>query len=90
MFDILSHYWPHILAVLSIILGAIAAIHATMTKDEVRTALGWVGIIVLSPIVGAVVYGLAGVNRIRRNTLSHQRENLGNIALYHLSHFDDQ
>jgi cardiolipin synthase len=88
MFDLVSHYWPHILAVLSIVLGAIAAIHATMTKDEVRTALGWVGVIVLSPIVGAVVYALAGVNRIRRSTLGHQRDNMGNIALYHLSHFD--
>lgn len=88
MFDLVSHYWPHILFVLSGVLGAIAAIHATMTKDEVRTAIGWVGVIVLSPIVGAVVYAIAGVNRIRRSTLTHQRANMGKIALYHLSHFD--
>lgn len=88
MLDLVSHYWPHILFVLSIVLGAIAAIHATMTKEEVRTAIGWVGVIVLSPIVGAVVYAIAGVNRIRRSTLSYQRANLSNIALYHLSHFD--
>ena len=88
MFDLVSHYWPHILFVLSVVLGAIAAIHATMTKEEVRTAIGWVGVIVLSPIVGAVVYAIAGVNRIRRSTLSHQRANRGKIALYHLSHFD--
>ncbi len=88
MFDLLSHYWPHILAVLSIVLGAGAAIHATMTKDEVRTAIGWVGVIILSPIVGAVVYAIAGINRIRRSTLTHQRANMGHIALYHLSHFD--
>ncbi|MBV2145049.1 cardiolipin synthase [Falsochrobactrum sp. TDYN1] len=88
MFDIALHYWPHILAALSITLGAIAAIHATMTKEEVRTALGWVGVIVLSPIVGAFVYAIAGVNRIRRSTLTHQRANIANIALYHLSHFD--
>jgi cardiolipin synthase len=87
MFDLVSHYWPHILAVLSIVLGTIAAIHATMTKDEVRTALGWVGVIVLSPIVGAVVYAIAGVNRIRRSTLTQQPAQ-GHIALYHLSHFD--
>lgn len=88
MLDIISHYWPHILAALSITFGAIAAIHATMTKQEVRTALGWVGVILLSPFVGAFVYAIAGVNRIRRNTLSHQRANIGNITLYHLSHFD--
>ena len=88
MFDLVFLYWPHILFVLSGVLGAIAAIHATMTKEEVRTAIGWVGVIVLSPIVGAVVYAIAGVNRIRRSTLSNQRANMGKIALYHLSHFD--
>ncbi len=88
MFDILAEYWPHILALISIILGSVAAIHATMTKDEVRTALGWVGVIILSPIIGALVYAIAGVNRIRRNTLSDQRDRDANISLYHLSKFD--
>lgn len=88
MLDLVSHYWPHILAVLSVVVGAVAAIHATMTKDEVRTAIGWVGVIVLSPIVGAAVYAIAGINRIRRSSLSHQRASMGAIALYHLSHFD--
>ena len=32
----LEHYWPHILAAISFLLGATAAIHAAMTKDEVR------------------------------------------------------
>lgn len=88
MIMLFHEYWPHILAVVSIVLGATAAIHATMTKDEVRTALGWVGVIVLSPIIGAVVYAVAGVNRIRRNSLSLQRDRDAHIALYHLTHFD--
>ncbi|MGU3575926.1 phospholipase D-like domain-containing protein [Brucellaceae bacterium C25G] len=88
MIALFHEYWPHILAVVSVILGAAAAIHATMTKQEVRTAIGWVGVIVLSPIVGAVVYAVAGVNRIRRTTLSLQRDRNGHIALYHLTHFD--
>jgi cardiolipin synthase len=73
MFDLLFTYWPHILAALSIVLGAAAAIHAAMTKEEVRAATGWVGVILLSPIVGAVLYAIAGVNRIRRATISSQR-----------------
>lgn len=88
MFDLIAHYWPHILTVLSIVLGAIAAIHATMTKNEVRTALGWVGVILLSPIVGALIYGIAGINRIRRNYVGLQRSEGNDIARYHLSHFD--
>ncbi|MHC3941474.1 putative cardiolipin synthase YwiE [Paenochrobactrum sp. BZR 201-1] len=81
-------YWPHILAAVSVVLGAGAAIHATMTKQEVRTAIGWVGVILLSPIIGAVVYAVAGVNRIRRTSLSLQRDRDAHIALYHLTHFD--
>jgi cardiolipin synthase len=73
MMSLVSHYWPHILAVLSIALGVPAAIHAAMTKEEVRAAIGWVGVIILSPIVGALLYAVAGINRIRRATLTSQR-----------------
>ena len=56
MFDALISYWPvywpHIVLGFSLIIGAIAAVHATMTKEEVRSALGWVGVIMLSPIIG--------------------------------------
>jgi cardiolipin synthase len=73
MIDTLVAYWPHFLAVLSVVLGVPAAIHATMTKQEVRSALGWVGIIILSPILGAVVYAIAGINRMRRSSIELQR-----------------
>lgn len=73
MLQTISDYWPHFLVVLSIVLGTPAAIHATMTKEEVRAAIGWVGIILLSPILGAVIYYAVGVNRIRRKTLTLQR-----------------
>ncbi|WOC16683.1 phospholipase D-like domain-containing protein [Pseudochrobactrum sp. MP213Fo] len=81
-------YWPHIVLGLSLIIGAVAAVHATMTKEEVRSALGWVGVIMLSPIIGAVVYAIAGVNRIRRTSLSMQRAGMTDIELHHLSHYD--
>ncbi len=76
MFETLSAYWPHIFVVLSLVLGVPAAIHATMTKEEVRAAIGWVGVIVLSPVVGALIYAVGGVNRIRRKTLNLTREGL--------------
>ncbi|MBO9197990.1 PLDc N-terminal domain-containing protein [Rhizobium sp. 16-449-1b] len=76
MFYLISTYWPHILFVISLLMGAAAAIHATMTKEEVRAAIGWVGVIVLSPIVGAVLYAIAGINRIRRASLSLRRDAL--------------
>ncbi|OHV85210.1 phosphatidylserine/phosphatidylglycerophosphate/cardiolipin synthase family protein [Ensifer sp. LCM 4579] len=73
MIAFIQEYWPQFLALLSFALGAPAIIHAAMTKDDVRAAAGWVGVILLSPILGAVIYAVAGINRIRRSSLSLQR-----------------
>ncbi|WP_438748703.1 phospholipase D-like domain-containing protein [Pararhizobium sp. O133] len=88
MIALLTTYWPHILAVLSVILGVPAAIHATMTKQEVRSALGWVGIIVLSPVLGALLYAIAGINRIRRSSIEQQRSLVRERGTDALSKFD--
>ena len=87
MTEIFLHYWPHILAILSIIMGLTAAIHATMTKQEVRTAIGWVGVIILSPILGAVIYAIIGVNRIRRKSVDIQRRKVNEIEHFHFSDY---
>lgn len=87
MADYLPTYWPQILFVLSVVLGVPAAIHATMTKEEVRAAIGWVGVIILSPVIGAVIYAVAGINRIRRSSISSQREFLHEIGQDHFMRF---
>ncbi len=69
MLDALAHYWPHILAAISLVTGTLGAVHAAMTKEDVRSAIGWVGVIVLSPLVGAAIYLIAGINRIRRASM---------------------
>lgn len=68
-----QHYWPHVVLATSIVVGVAAALHAAMTKDDVRAAIGWVGVIVFSPIFGALLYLLAGINRIRRSQVSQRR-----------------
>nr|WP_246748644.1 cardiolipin synthase [Rhizobium setariae] len=55
------------------ITGGIAAAHAAMTKEDVRAATGWVGVIILSPILGALIYLVAGINRIRHAALATRR-----------------
>jgi cardiolipin synthase len=76
-------YWPHFVALASVLLAAIAAAHAAMTKDEVRAAIGWVGVILLSPLVGAAVYAIAGINRIRRGSIAAGRLATGHRAVEH-------
>lgn len=73
MLDLAETYWPHILFLFSLAAGATAAIHAAMTKEEVRSAIGWVGICILSPIIGAGLYFIAGINRMRRTVISDRR-----------------
>ncbi|ODS61462.1 MAG: hypothetical protein ABS38_11540 [Acidovorax sp. SCN 68-22] len=60
--------------------STVAGAHAVMTKDEVRAAIGWVGVIILSPIVGPLLYAIAGVNRIRRASILAQRPGHGMAA----------
>jgi len=87
MLQLIEIYWPYILAFLSVVLGFSAAIHATMTKKEVRTAIGWVGIIMLTPILGAVIYGILGINRIRCKTINLQRRDTGDFSPSYPIHY---
>lgn len=43
-----------------------AGIHVVLNKQNEAAAFSWLGIIVLAPLVGAMLYWLFGINRIRR------------------------
>src|SRR5690606_30961246 len=66
MWEWLTSAWPHVTSV--VVLGAtlVSAWHAVLHKRDVRAAIGWTGLIVLVPGVGALIYMLLGVNRIER------------------------
>ncbi|HEY9281379.1 MAG TPA: cardiolipin synthase [Eoetvoesiella sp.] len=72
--SLLLEYWPHITFLISLAVGATAAIHAAMTKNDVRAAIGWVGVILMSPLFGPFFYLCAGINRVRRDQMVQQRE----------------
>lgn len=63
---ILSNVWPHIVAALIFALAVIASAHAILSRRDVRSTLGWVGVIWLAPVLGPVLYSVFGVNRIKR------------------------
>ncbi len=56
--------WPHVTAVTILGITVTASTHALLVKRDTRSAIGWVGLIWLSPVFGAVLYWLFGVNRI--------------------------
>ncbi len=63
--EFVADYWPHIAVVISLSAGTAAAIHAAMTKRDVRAAIGWVALAIFSPFFGALLYLVAGINRVR-------------------------
>ena len=72
----LAHYVWHITAVgLGLLLSVLATGHAVLTKRDSRAAIAWVGFVWLVPLIGAVMYFIFGVNRIRHKA-SLQRRNL--------------
>lgn len=81
----MADYWPHLAVVLSVCAGATAAIHAAMTKRDVRAAIGWVALALFSPLFGAFFYMVAGVNRVRYTKMAQQRD-----AAYHFEHLEGE
>src|SRR6185312_2774046 len=49
-----------------ILLALVVSAHIVLTKEDVRAAIGWTGLVWLTPVIGSVMYGLFGINRIRR------------------------
>lgn len=50
-----------------------ASAHVVLHKRDVRSAAGWVGLVWLVPLFGALLYLLLGINRIRRRAISLRR-----------------
>lgn len=53
-------------------LAVAAGCHVLLHKQNESAAFSWLGIIVLSPLLGAVMYWLFGVNRIRRRAQAYR------------------
>lgn len=53
-------------ALFHLVVSPLAALHALLYKREPRAALGWVGLCLLLPVAGPIIYMVFGINRIRR------------------------
>ncbi len=56
-------YW--IIVLFHLVIMPIAAVHALIYKRDHRAALGWIGVILLFPVAGPLLYFLFGINRLR-------------------------
>jgi cardiolipin synthase A/B len=62
--------WPQIVTLLDVAIALAASGHAVLYKREARAAVAWIGLIWLAPFLGAALYVLFGVNRMRRQARS--------------------
>ncbi|TIV33187.1 MAG: cardiolipin synthase, partial [Mesorhizobium sp.] len=56
MLDAIASHWSTLILILSLAMAAVGIVHAIMTKEDVRAATGWVGVMLLSPFLGAIIY----------------------------------
>ncbi|MBA6224798.1 cardiolipin synthase [Colwellia sp. MB02u-18] len=62
----LSTHWVTIIVIFHISLSFITSIHVLLFKENERTSLAWIGLVILSPVIGSLFYWLFGINRIQR------------------------
>ena len=73
MINLFINNWLYLVEGLALTAGLAAAGHAVMTKRDVRAAASWTAIVLLSPLVGAFLYVLFGINRIRLKKVLRRR-----------------
>ncbi len=63
-----------LVGIVYIVLAIGVSAHIVLTKDDVRAAIGWIGLVWLTPLVGSALYLFLGVNRIRRRAGQLRRD----------------
>ena len=65
--------WPLLVTAIAFGLAVATAAHAIMFRRDSRATLLWVGLVWLAPLVGACLYSLFGINRVRRKATRLRR-----------------
>lgn len=76
LFEWISFHWVTIIVVLHIGLSVVASLHVLLFKENERTSLAWIGLVIFSPVLGSLFYWLFGINRIRRIAKREHPHNL--------------
>ena len=63
-------------ASLYIALSVGASVHILFYKDDIKSSIGWIALVFLSPFVGTILYIFLGINRVRRKGI-RLRKNMG-------------
>ena len=61
---------------LRLALSVLVTLHVLRIKRDIGSAIGWIGLVWLAPVTGAILYAMFGINRVRRlaRRLSRRRQ----------------
>ncbi|GIW99234.1 MAG: cardiolipin synthase [Pirellulaceae bacterium] len=59
-------FWYLFLPLVNVAVAILASVHVVLRKEDPRAAIGWIGVIWLTPLLGSLLYYLFGINRIAR------------------------
>jgi cardiolipin synthase len=62
----LTQHWIIFTATIDLAVALVTSAHVVLTKRDSRASIAWVGLIWLTPLVGAMLYWWLGINRIHR------------------------
>ena len=58
--------YPLLATLASFVIALFVSAHAILYKRDVRSTIGWVGVIWLTPLIGSLLYLAFGINRVNR------------------------
>jgi cardiolipin synthase len=70
----IDQHWPELIGVTGVVMSLLTTAHVLLSPRDVRSANGWVALILLSPVVGPILYVLLGINRIQRKAMALRGE----------------
>jgi len=60
-------FWQNIAIVFAyFVLSVGSAVHILIHKDDIKSSIGWIALVFLSPFIGVILYIFFGINRVKR------------------------
>jgi cardiolipin synthase len=64
-----------------IALSVVTSIHLLLHKDDIKSSVGWIALVFLSPFIGTILYIFLGINRVKRKGI-RLRKNVSSSGKY--------
>ncbi|MCL2484746.1 MAG: phospholipase D-like domain-containing protein [Endomicrobia bacterium] len=61
-----NNFLSFLIALAYLALAVGTTIHILIHKDDIKSSIGWIGLVFLSPFIGTVLYIFLGINRVKR------------------------